>query len=44
MMKKRGKFTNIRKNLKLIYNLYRGGDILCEMRFYVPNMEETESQ
>jgi predicted phage gp36 major capsid-like protein len=22
----------------------RGGDILCEMRFYVPNMEETESQ
>jgi hypothetical protein len=21
----------------------RGGDILCEMRFYVPNMEETES-
>ena len=43
-MKKRGKFTNIRKKLKLIFNLYRGGDILCEMRFYVPNMEETESQ
>ena len=27
-----------------IYQIFRGGDFLCEMRFYVPNMEEVEEK